>query len=257
MDFQLASPDQPSPAAPEPAAPEPAGLEPPEPAAHPFRSATIRAWLAMGSLGLISLIDLIDVVHQSRFSGLVDDYVAGRTSSAGLYAYDSFTASLAWPYLAAFVACVITFLAWLSRVVDNAPALGAGRPPRGPRAAIGWWFAPVACWFVPYRIVVDLDRRLAQMTAAGIARFLLPAWWATWVAANLLANSPRLVGDAQTVDEYKLVVALGMISSAVILVAAVLAVAVVARIQGHEDARALGLAGSSGSAPDALPGAPA
>lgn len=205
---------------------------------QPYRSAGTRSWIAIATLCLIALVDLIEVVHAARFGGLVDDFVAGTATRSSLVAYDDYSRSVAWIFLAALVACAITFLAWLSRVVENAPAVGAGRPRRGPRAAIGWWFAPFASFVVPYQIVADLSRRLAVAVDQGPGRSLILVWWLTWNLGNLSAYLPRVLQLGDTVDDIKLSVTLGMVTDAANLVAAMLAIAVILRIQGREDARA-------------------
>jgi len=221
---------------------------------QPYRSAAIRSWIAIGTLCLIALVDLIEVVHASRFGGLVDDFVAGRATRSNLVAYDDYSRSVAWIFLGGLVLCAITFLAWLSRVVANAPAIGAGLPPRSPRGAILWWFAPFASFVVPYQIVADLNRRLATAVDHGGGRALILAWWLTWNLGNLSAYLPRVLQLGDTVDDIKLGVTMALVTEAVNLVAAMLAIAVIFRIQGCEDARALFNSPGDGSTVTVQPG---
>lgn len=209
----------------------------------PFRSAVARSWFATAAFGLIVVVDLIEIVHWSRLGRVLDEYLAGTGTQASLFAYDSFTSTLAWLYLAVFVACVVTFLAWLSRAVDNAPALGAGTPPRGPRQAIGWWFVPLANYFMPYQIVSELRRRLGSAVGHEGGRPVVIAWWVSWIAANLIANLPRLA-STDTVEGLRMLATTAAIADAMNLAAAVLAVMVIFDIQGREDACAVALEAS-------------
>ncbi len=102
---------------------------------------------------------------------------------------------------AAFLVSIAAFLAWLSRSVENAAALGDPPPPHTPRGAILWWFVPLANVFIPYRVVADLAWR------AGVERRLVWAWWALWlvpvvaggVMGGLAAVSPISLSTRVTV----------------------------------------------------------
>ena len=88
------------------------------------------------------------------------------------------------------VLAAIAVLAWLSRVVDNIPALTGKTPVDTPRAAIGWWFVP----FANLAIACDIDRdawaRLATRPEERRATVVY-AWWLIWIA-GLVAD--RLLG---------------------------------------------------------------
>jgi hypothetical protein len=88
--------------------------------------------------------------------------------------------------LALYVLSAVAFLAWLSRVVDNVPALTGATPIHGPREAIGWWFVPLANMFVPYLIVRDTMTILAG-TLRGQAG-IVTAWWLLFMGSNLVSG---------------------------------------------------------------------
>ena len=87
-------------------------------------------------------------------------------------------------HMATLIAAAVALLAWLSRVVDNTPALGGGQPLVTPRASIWWWFVPVASFVMPYRIVADTWRRLAA-NATEARSAILRAWWLLWVVGGI------------------------------------------------------------------------
>ena len=203
----------------------------------PFRSSRTRAVVTMIALGLAGAIEIASIVHLAGFSRLVDDVISGAASSADADAFDATTAGIASTYLLVLIVAAIAYIAWLSRSVDNVPALGAGTPPHSPRGAIGWWFVPFASFVVPFQIVADLHDRLATATDSGRARPLLIAWWLTWLGGSFIGYATALAGD-DTVDQLKAQVGIQMFSDAVTVVAAILAILVVRRIVRREDARA-------------------
>jgi hypothetical protein len=194
---------------------------------------------AMVALALTIPLNAFEVVHLAGFSGLADDIVSGVAGEAEATAFDERSAQIAALYLIINIAAAIAYLAWLSRAVANVPALGGGTPIRSPRGAIGWWFVPIASWFVPFQIVTDLHDRLATGTDADRARPLLLSWWLLWVVGNVSVIATTIVGD-QTVDQLKAGVTIAMAGDVLLVISAILAIVVVQRIQRREDARAAG-----------------
>jgi len=212
-----------------------------------YRSSRTRALVTMIAIGLTGLIEVASIIHLAGFSGLVDDVVSGAASTLDADRFDATTSQIAGTYVLALIVAAIAYVAWLSRAVEDAPALGAGTPPHSPRGAIGWWFVPFASFVVPYQIVADLHDRLATATDHDRARPLLLAWWLTWLGGSFIGYATRLPGD-QTVDQLKASVSIEMVSDAVTVVAAVLAILVVRRIVRREDARAAALTAPDGPA---------
>jgi len=213
----------------------------------PYRSSRTRALVTVIAIGLTGLIEVASIIHLAGFSGLVDDVVSGAASTLDADRFDATTSQIAGTYVLALIVAAIAYVAWLSRAVEDAPALGAGTPPHSPRGAIGWWFVPFASFVVPFQIVADLHDRLATATDHDRARPLLLAWWLTWLGGSFIGYATRLPGD-QTVDQLKASVSIEMVSDAVTVVAAVLAILVVRRIVRREDARAAALTAPDGPA---------
>jgi len=202
-----------------------------------FRSSRTRAQVTMVAIALAGLVDVVSIVHLAGFGQLVDEVVNGSAGAAEADAFDAKTALISGSFVLVLIVAGIAYLAWLSRAVDNAPAIGAGTPPHSPRGSIGWWFAPVANFVVPYQIVSDLHDRLATAVDSDRARPLLIGWWLTWMGGNLAGYVTRFTGNG-TIDQLKATVTVTMISDALNLVAAVLTILVVRRILSRETARA-------------------
>lgn len=213
-----------------------------------FRPSRTRALVTMAAIAVAGVVDVASIVHLAGFGELADGISSGAAGIREADAYDVLTTSIGGSALVILVLAGLAYVAWLSRAVENAPALGAGTPPHSPRGAIGWWFVPFASFVVPYQIVTDLHDRLAATATADRARPLLLAWWLTWISSSLLGYGAVFAGDT-TIEQLKTANSISMLSDVLHLVAAVLAILVIRRIVGREDARATATRGDESGAP--------
>ena len=193
--------------------------------------------VAMVAIAVAGLVDAGRIIHLARFDLLADDLISGAAGLPEAEAFDATTGAIAAVSILVLVVTAIAYLAWLSRAVENAPALEAGTPPHSPRGAIGWWFVPFANFVVPYQIVADLHDRLGATMTADRARPLLLAWWLTWIGGNLLGTAAGRAGS-DTIDQLRTQYLVTMVSDAINIVAAVLAILVIRRILEREEVRA-------------------
>jgi hypothetical protein len=215
-----------------------------------FRSAATRARLVTGLLVGMMVVDALSLIQDVAGIRLVDRLIEGSATMEEAEAYDTQVAAFAAVWLAIFVPTVIAFLAWLSRAVANGPALGAGFPPSSPRAAIGWWFVPIANLFKPYQIVKDLHQRLALPGSQAGKMFPVLAWWLIWIGGNLVDQASSwlyLRGD--TTEALRNATVLSAVGYALSIIAAGLAILVVRAIQARENEWAARL--TTASAPPA------
>ena len=136
---------------------------------------------------------------------------------------------------------------WSYRMTRNLPSLGAAGQKYSPRAAIFWWFIPIANWFMPYRVFSQAwrasDKTLplrehTEWRDRPASDFALCAWVAIQVAN--LGWSIVLNGwgdsDKFSADE-RWGWALGSIAAdAGLLLAAAMGVIVVLRMTRRQDA---------------------
>ncbi|WP_280669258.1 MULTISPECIES: DUF4328 domain-containing protein [unclassified Kitasatospora] len=74
-------------------------------------------------------------------------------------------------------ATIVVFVIWFRRCRLNAQAYAPGAHKYTSGYAVGGWFIPVAMWWIPRRITVDVWR------ASGLAgTWPVNVWWVAWLA---------------------------------------------------------------------------
>ncbi|MFI8825186.1 DUF4328 domain-containing protein [Streptomyces sp. NPDC053431] len=123
------------------------------------------------------------------------------------------------------LACWGTFLFWFFRVRCNAEVLAPGTHKYAPGFALGAWIIPLAMWWLPRRITLDIRR------AGGPARdvWLINAWWFAWLCDGPLSVAVHLGVLHQT--DYR-----NPVDQSLSVVTAILAVAVVRRVTAGQPA---------------------
>ncbi|MFB7833740.1 DUF4328 domain-containing protein [Streptomyces sp. NPDC056056] len=123
------------------------------------------------------------------------------------------------------VSCWVAFIVWFFRVRANAEVLAPGshRYPVG--FAIGAWAIPLAMWWLPRRIALDIHR------AGGPPRdaWLINAWWFVWLLDGPLSVAFHfLVLDR---FDYR-----NPVDQSIGILCAILAIAVVRRVTAAQPA---------------------
>jgi hypothetical protein len=202
-----------------------------------YRSAGTRARITSILLAVVGVVTLVSLVHEASGFGLIDDARAGTLATAEANAFDTTTFGLAVVYLASLVVTAIAYLAWLSRTVDNVPALGGGTPSVTPAWSVGWWFVPFVNLVRPYLIVREVHDRMATTALAG-GGWIVVAWWLTWIVANVLSNLASRLPDPNSLEALRNLFSIEVGADVLGVIAAVLAIVVVRRIQSRAEERA-------------------
>ncbi|MFJ7780779.1 DUF4328 domain-containing protein [Streptomyces yangpuensis] len=128
-----------------------------------FRNPAGPAVVAQAFIGTSGLVDLYVILTGGADSPLVRE-------------------GLAWIGVLQ-VTCWITFLFWFHRVRCNAEVLAPGSHRYAPAFAVGAWIIPLAMWWLPRRITLDIRR------AGGAPRdtLLINAWWFVWLCDGPLS----------------------------------------------------------------------
>ncbi|MFJ4679230.1 DUF4328 domain-containing protein [Kitasatospora sp. NPDC088783] len=75
---------------------------------------------------------------------------------------------------------IVVFLCWFRRCRRNAEVFAPGTHRYAPGFAVGAWFIPLAMWWIPRRVALDIHR------ASGTGgTWVVDAWWAAWLAKTL------------------------------------------------------------------------
>jgi len=143
--------------------------------------------------------------------------------------------------LVALAMTSVLFLVWFKRSYRNLAALGAQELHFTPRWAVAWWFIPIACLWMPYRVAHEIwmasdpfavAATFAQSRRKVSASDLVRVWWAAWMASILLVNLAALLVKPDAGVTW-----LVALSEAATVLAAVLAIVVVTCISSRQDDR--------------------
>ncbi|MEU9116472.1 DUF4328 domain-containing protein [Streptomyces sp. NPDC048483] len=132
---------------------------------------------------------VISVANWREYSA-VHDYLAGAMTDAELKATaDSLSALESWlgfwPSFLVWLVAGVAFLAWLWRTRVNGELMSGADAHRRSRAwVVGAWVSPVINLWYPYQVVSDIWQASAPRRPASVA--LVNAWWASFLAANLV-----------------------------------------------------------------------
>ncbi|MFF0428792.1 DUF4328 domain-containing protein [Streptomyces sp. NPDC004520] len=87
------------------------------------------------------------------------------------------------------ITCWISFLFWFHRARCNAEVLAPGTHKYSPAFSLGAWIIPLAMWWLPRRITLDIRR------AGGPPRdtWLINAWWFVWLCDGPVSVAVHLL----------------------------------------------------------------
>jgi len=90
------------------------------------------------------------------------------------------------------IGTIIVFLLWMHQAAKNVRAFGQQMLEFTPGWAVGWWFVPVASWWLPYKALreiwkasdpesVGASSNGGTSWSAAAVPALFPVWWATYM----------------------------------------------------------------------------
>lgn len=145
-----------------------------------------------------------------------DAHASFSESAAGMEMADLLSGLVGLVVLVTVVVCYVLSAMWLFRVSRNAGSFAAADEV-SPAWSVGWFFIPIANFFMPFRRV----RKIWQITRSGGQSWrkvpvpaLLRWWWAFWLATTILDNlSFRLQLRAETVADYGVTLWIDLVSA--------------------------------------------
>ena len=142
-------------------------------------------------------------------------------------------------YFVVYITSVVTFIRWFRRAYYNLHNRGNASYEEG--WAAGAWFVPIISLFRPYRIMQELDDKMAALIEKHSSKkikqssVLIGLWWAWWVISNIYANiTLRISWNAETLNETLKSTTFDMIYEVIHIPLAILAILVIRRVSGKE-----------------------
>jgi hypothetical protein len=214
----------------------------------PYASGHLRALLTMVFLALNAGVGALSLIVSASLVGTLRDkddptavYEFGESLTEALYVLVNLLR------VVLIVMTAVVFLMWLHRAYRNLPALGARNLDTTPGWAVGYFFIPFANLVKPFQVVREVWRKseATEDSSEGFISYqtgtpaLVGWWWAFWIIANIAGRvSSRVSGEAETVNAVLAATWVGIVSDALIVIAAVLAIFVVKRIDEMQEAKA-------------------
>ncbi len=206
------------------------------PVISPYRSSARRASVAVVLLAASTVIAAMQLILSGVFLAFAEGLEVASVPEAGIAFVVTFTTAIQVLALGVSLATVVAYLAWLSRAVDNVPALGGGRPAASPTWAIAWWFIPFANLGMPYEVVRDLRARVRGNHELSHPP-LLVAWWFTFILGQV-GTVAVLQAPTENSAQVGAALAVAMGAYALTACAGILAILVVRDIEAASRARA-------------------
>ncbi|MGK5696002.1 DUF4328 domain-containing protein [Streptomyces sp. URMC 128] len=153
---------------------------------------SVRGLLAAASvsLAIVALSDLLAVFAGARIYLLIDEdqgfAAAPRQRLDAAYSLYQTAGNVQG---IVFVPCAVLFVAWFFSTRRNTGLLAPDRFRKGPGWAIGGWLIPLANFWLPYRIAVDMWGAASPLPADGepyrAGIWPVNLWWGLLVASSL------------------------------------------------------------------------
>jgi len=197
-----------------------------------------------------AIISVLSLIASGALAGSLRDagdlgapYEFGATVAEVVYV------GVALLQVVSFVATAFVFLMWLHRAYRNLPALGATALDTTPGWAVGYFFIPFVNLFKPFQVVKEIwreskpgDESREVFGGGEAARPDTPAlvgwWWGFWIVANVSGRVSNQVGDRLgTIEGMLLASWVSIVSDALFVIAAVLAILIVKRIDEMQEAK--------------------
>lgn len=214
----------------------------------PYASGRTRALLTIALLALGAAVNLLSIIVSLLF---LDDlgeagapnnvYEMGATLPELIYILIILLEALI------FVATAVAFLMWIHRAYRNLPALGAMGLDTTPGWAVGYFFIPIMNFFMPYRTVKEIWSKSAPADETGggfgwevpaKSPAIIGLWWLLWIFGNIVAQiHSRMLDGAETIGTLINASRIGLVSDLLWLVAAVLAISIIRKIDDMQEAK--------------------
>jgi hypothetical protein len=152
------------------------------------------------AFALMAVVALTACIFDYLEIALMDRVIAGEAvSDAELSADDDRQGIIGAVQFAVYIACIVTFLRWISRAYKNLDAVAPTQRRYGTGWAIGGWFVPFLNLWRPKEIINDIWR------SGGTTPGPLPAiWWGGFIINGWLGTiAARSIGGNDTPQDFR------------------------------------------------------
>ncbi|MHC4817668.1 MAG: DUF4328 domain-containing protein, partial [Planctomycetota bacterium] len=141
---------------------------------------------------------------------------------------------------ATLITLIVLFCLWTPRANRNARALGATGMQFTPRWCVIWYLIPIMNLFKPYQAMKEIWLASTPADATPwqqrVASPLLGWWWALWLVSGVAARASfRFSWRAESLDEYLTASRITLVSDAVDIPLAIVAMLLVRRIHAMQE----------------------
>jgi Domain of unknown function (DUF4328) len=171
---------------------------------------------------------------------LMDRIIAGEeVTDAEATTNDDRQGTIGLVQLVLVIAAAVVFIRWMHAAYRNIYLVAPGERRYSPGWAIGSWFVPIMNLFRPKQMVNDIWRAGGRDAADAQPGALPLGWWLLWVLSSFIVNfAARSYMRADTAEEIKTGTILYLVSDAMSVVCAILAIVIVRKGTDRLDAKA-------------------
>jgi hypothetical protein len=171
---------------------------------------------------------------------LMDRIIAGdEVTDAEATANDNRQGTIGLVQLALVVAGAVVFIRWMHAAYRNIDVVAPAERRYSSGWAIGSWFVPIMNLFRPKQMINDIWRAGGRDASDTQPGFLLLGWWLLWLLSSFIVNiAARGYMNADTAEEIRTGTILYVVSDAMSVVGAILAILVVRKGTDRLDAKA-------------------
>ena len=174
---------------------------------------------------------ICDVLELSLVNRIVD---GEEIADADYDANDTRQAIVGGLQTLGFIVGAVVFIRWLHRAYQNVDAVAPTERRYGHGWAIGGWFVPLLNFVRPMQVVNDVWRAGGWPRSAVIPGL----WWAVFIASGIYARFATSAYGAEEPEEFRDGVIMMLVSDAIDIPSALLAIALVISATRRLDRRA-------------------
>jgi hypothetical protein len=189
---------------------------------------------------LMAVLCVVAVVSDYLEWRLMDRIIAGEAvTDSEATANDNRQGTIGLVQLAMFIAAAVVFIRWMYGAYQNVDVVARAERRYAHGWAIGSWFVPILNLFRPKQIINDIWRAGGRDTDDAQPGWLLIGWWLLFLLSSWIVNfAARSYINAETAEEIKTGTILYLVSDAMSVVCAILAIVIVRKGTDRLDAKA-------------------